>query len=143
MTAPTPTKIPAELLDVLERPNFVHLATLRKDGSPKLDPVWIGVRNDHTLVVGTGRGSLKTQNVLRDPRVALSVIDRDNPYREGQLRGVAEVVDDPDVAIMDEISRKYIGREFPMRGSNRVALVITVTQARFAELPFEHTPPAR
>jgi hypothetical protein len=57
-------------------------------------------------VIGSGRTSLKTQNVLRDPRVALSVIDMANPYEEGQVRGVASVVDDPDMAIMDRISHK-------------------------------------
>lgn len=140
---PQPKSIPTPLLELLERPNFVHLATLREDGSPKLDPVWVGVRDRHTLLVGTGRASLKTQNVLRDPRVAMSVLDEHDPYREGQLRGIAEVIDDPDVAIMDEISHKYTGKPFPRRGPDRVALVITVTHARYAELPFSHTPPER
>jgi len=141
MVHPSPKPLPPRLREILERPNFVHLATIRADGSPKLDPVWVGVRDDTTLLVGTGRSSLKTQNVLRDPRVALSVVDRDNPYLEGQMRGVATVIADPDVAIMDAISHKYIGTPFTMRGSDRVALVITITQARFAELPFRDTPP--
>jgi hypothetical protein len=75
--------------------------------------------------------------------VALSVIDMANPYEEGQVRGVASVVDDPDMAIMDRISHKYTGAPFPMRGDpeNRIAIVITVTQCRYAKLPFTHTPP--
>ncbi len=130
-----------ELLDLLRRPNFVHLATLREDGSPKLDPVWVDVVDEHTLAIGTGTNSLKAQNIRRDPRVALSVVDMHNPYEEGQVRGTAAVEADADLELMDRVSHKYIDAPFPMR-DERVALVITVTQSRYADLPFEHTPPA-
>jgi PPOX class probable F420-dependent enzyme len=138
-----PKAMPAALRALLERPNFVHLSTLRADGSPKVDPIWADVSDDHTIVIGSGRTSLKTRNVLRDPRVALSVVDMANPYEEGQVRGVASVVDDPDMAVMDRISHKYIGAPFPTRDdpANRIAIVITVTQCRYAKLPFSHTPP--
>ena len=127
-----PKAMPAALRALLERPNFVHLSTLRADGSPKVDPIWADVTDDHTIVIGSGRTSLKTRNLLRDPRVALSVVDMANPYEEGQVRGVASVVDDPDMAVMDRISHKYIGAPFPMRDdpANRIAIVITVTQCR-------------
>lgn len=133
----------ADLIALLNRPNFAHLATLRTDGSPKMDPVWVEVRDESTLAIGTGRLSVKTQNVLGDPRVALSVVDMHDPYEEGQLRGIARVEDDPDMTVMDRISHSYIGTPFPMRGdpANRVAIVITVTQSRYAKLDFAHTPP--
>ena len=137
------TSMSPQLIDLLRRPNFAHLATLRADGSPKLDPIWLDVVDEQHVVMATGRTSLKTQNVLRDPRVAISVVDKDNPYEEAQLRGTATVEPDVDMAIMDRISHKYTGRPFPMRDNleNRVALVVTVTQCRYADLPFEHTPP--
>lgn len=71
------------------------------------------------------------------------MIDKDDPYEEAQLRGTVSVEPDTDMAIMDRISNKYIGAPFPMRDNpeNRVALVVTVTQSRYASLPFEHTPP--
>ena len=139
---PDPKPMSAELRALLSRPNFVHLSTLRADGSPKVDPIWVDVIDDRTLAIGTGRTSLKTQNVLRDPRVALSVLEMDDPYEEGQLRGVADVRDDADMVIMDRISHKYIGALFPARDNlaNRVALIITVTQSRHSKLPFRHTP---
>ena len=133
----------ADLQALLRRPNFAHLATLRPDGSPKLDPIWLDVVDEHTVIMATGRTSLKTQNILRDPRVALSVIDKDNPYEEAQIRGVAAVEPDSDMAGMDAISHQYIGAPFPSRDhmENRVLLRVTVTQSRYAKLPFEHTPP--
>lgn len=138
-----PARMTSEILALLRRPNFAHLATLRPDGSPKLDPIWLDVVDDETVVMATGRTSLKTQNIRRDPRVAISVIDMDNPYEEAQLRGTATVEPDVDMAVMDRISHKYIGAPFPMRDNmdNRVVLRVAVTQCRYARLPFEHTPP--
>lgn len=147
MPTPGPSAASAiypELRTLLDRPNFVHLATIGPDGAPKLDPVWVDVFDDHTLRIGTGRRSLKARNVVRDPRVALSVVDNDNPYMEGQLRGPAELVDDTDMAIMDAISVKYTGAPFPFRDDmdERVVIVVTVTSARYHVVPLEHTPPA-
>ena len=135
----------AEIQALLNRPNFAHLATIRADGSPKLDPIWLDVVDDHTVVMATGRTSLKTQNILRDPRVAISVIDRDNPYEEAQLRGTVTVEPDREMTVMDRISHKYIGAPFPLRDNpdNRVALYVTITQCRYASLPFSDTPPSR
>ncbi len=143
MTTPTPTAMSAEAQELVRRLNFAHLATVRADGSPKLDPIWIDLVDSTTVIMATGRTSLKTQNILRDPRVAISIVDMDNPYEEMQLRGVAEVEPDPDMAAMDAISHKYTSKPFPMRDNleNRVVLRVTVTQSRYSNLPFEHTPP--
>jgi PPOX class probable F420-dependent enzyme len=132
-----------KVLALLSRPNFAHLSTLMPDGSPNTTPVWIGVRDDRILI-GSGEGSLKVRNLRRDPRLSLSVIDFHDPYEEVQIRGrVAEFRDDSKFEIMDEISRKYTGKEFPWRDpAGRVALIIEVEKARYTKLPFEYTPPA-
>lgn len=122
--------------------NFAHLSTLMADGSPQAAPVWVELDGDRILVA-TGEGSLKARNTRRDARVALSVVAYDNPYVEAQLRGrVAERWKDADFRIMDRISRKYTGKEFPMRQNpeQRVVLVIEVDRARFTRLPFTHAP---
>ncbi len=122
--------------------NFAHLATLMPDGSPQAAPVWVDLEGDRILVA-TGEGSLKAKNTKRDARVALSLVAYDNPYVEAQLRGrVAERWTDADFKIMDRISRKYVGKEFPMRDNpdQRVVLVIEIERARFVKLPFTHTP---
>ena len=132
-----------EIKQLLDRPNFAHLSTLMSDGAPQSVPVWVGREGDR-IVVCTGEGSLKARNTRRDPRVALSIVDAADPYREAQLRGrVVERRPDPALAVMDVISRKYTGKPFPFREpQGRVALVIEVDKARYAKLPFEHTPPA-
>ena len=131
-----------EIKQLVDRPNFAHLSTLMPDGSPQSVPVWVG-REGERILVCTGEGSLKAANTRRDPRVALSIVDFQNPYEEAQLRGrVVERRPDPDLRIMDPVSHKYTGKPFPMRGSEgRVALVIEIDKARYTKLPFAHTPP--
>jgi len=135
-------KLSEDAKKLIDRPNFAHLATLMPDGSPQSVPVWIGREGDH-IVVCTGEGSLKAKNTRRDPRVALSIVDVDNPYEEVQIRGrVIERRPDPELKIMDPISHKYTGKPFPMRSpEGRVALIIEVEKERYTKLPFLHTPP--
>lgn len=131
-----------EIKQLIDRPNFAHLATLMSDGAPQSVPVWVGREGDH-LVICTGEGSLKAKNTRGDPRVALSIVDFDNPYEEVQVRGrVIERRPDPDLKTLDSISHKYTGKPFPLRSPDgRVALVIEVVRARYTKLPFGHTPP--
>ena len=75
-----------DIKKLLDRPNFAHLSTLMPDGSPQSAPVWI-MREGDRILLGTGEGSLKARNTRRDPRVALSIVDMDDPYSEAQLRG--------------------------------------------------------
>lgn len=139
-----PEVLSAEAKTLIDRPNFAHLATLMPDGSPQSVPVWVGREGDR-LVVCTSEGSLKGRNTKRDPRVALSIVDGDNPYEEVQLRGrVVERRPDPKLEVIDGVSQKYIGKPFPMRGyEGRVALVIAIDKERFTKLPLQHTPPKR
>src|SRR2546427_12258854 len=105
--------------------NFAHLATLMPGGSPEAAPVWVDLEGDRILI-GTGEGSLKAKNTKRDARVALSLVAFDNPYVEAQLRGrVAERWTDAGFKIIDRISRKYVGKQFPRRHNphQREALV--------------------
>jgi PPOX class probable F420-dependent enzyme len=140
-----PAGLSADVRALLDEPNFAHLATLMPDGSPQSAPVWIDAEGDRILVA-TGEGSLKAKNTKRDPRVSLSIVAMDNPYREAQLRGrVVERRPDADFKIMDRISHKYTGKPFPMRANpeQRVVLVIEVLRARYVVLPFTHTPARR
>ena len=136
-----PEALNPELKALVDRPNFAHLSTLLPDGSPQNTPVWIG-RDGDRLVVCTGEQSLKARNTHRDPRVAVSIVDHDNPYEEAQLRGrVVEWRPDPELKVMDPISHKYTGKPFPFRDpKGRVALMIEIDKVRYAKLPFQHTP---
>ena len=111
-----------------------------RDGAPHVDPVWIDLEGD-TILVCSGAGSLKAKNTKRDPRVGLSVIAMDNPYKEAQLRGrVVEQRPDSDFTVIDRVSHKYTGKPFPFRDS--LVLVIAVERARYLTLPFDAVRPS-
>jgi PPOX class probable F420-dependent enzyme len=133
--------LPDEVRELCEGPNFGHLATTLPDGSPHTVALWIGVEGDQ-VVFFTQPGSRKARNLARDPRVALSVVDGENPYRGAHLRGrVARTIEgDEALAIIDRLSEKYTGAPFPMRSGT--VYVIECERAGFRELPFVHRPPA-
>ena len=130
-----------EIKTLIDGPNFAHLATLMPDGSPQSVPVWVGREREHLLIC-MSENSLKAKNMRRDPRVALTIIDFHDPYREVQLRGrVVERRPDNECKYIDAISQKYTAKPFPFRQpEGRVALVVEIEKARFTKLPFEHTP---
>jgi PPOX class probable F420-dependent enzyme len=117
---------------LLDEANYAHLATLMPDGSPKVDPVWVGREGDLVLVT-TDAKSLKAQNTTADPRVSLSITAIANPYEQLLVRGtVVEVRDDNDLRVLDMLSEAYIGMPFPRRRwSTRVVLVVSPTIARY------------
>jgi PPOX class probable F420-dependent enzyme len=129
-----------EVRALFDAPNYVHLSTIRKDGTPRNWVVWTAVEGDRLLVC-TGDTSLKAIDMMRNPAVGLSVTDRDNPYRMAAIQGrVVEVRDDSDGAIMDAISQSYTGEPFPMRGPGRVCFVIEPVRAGNRTLGFRHAP---
>jgi PPOX class probable F420-dependent enzyme len=136
-----PETLSPEVKNLIDRPNFAHLATLMPDGSPQSVPVWIG-REGERIVICTGEGSLKAKNTKRDPRVALSIVDFHNPYEELQIRGrVIGRRPEPELKTLDGYSHKYTGKPFPLRNPGQIALVIEVEKVRYEKLPFENTPP--
>jgi PPOX class probable F420-dependent enzyme len=132
--------LPDDVRALLDAANYVHLSTLRADGSPRNWVVWVGVEGDHLLVC-TGESTWKARDMRRDPRVGLSVVDLANPYRMAAVQGrVAEVRPDEDCRYMDRISVKYTGAPFPARGPGRVCFVIEVEKAGQRTLGFTHNP---
>jgi PPOX class probable F420-dependent enzyme len=131
MTGDLMTEMTAEVRRLLDRPNYAHLATLMPDGAPHSVPVWIAIEGDH-LAILTGPGSRKARNIERDPRVAISLIDVDQPHMSVVIRGqVVELVDgDRAWEIIDGISHKYIGQPYPLR-TGRIVFLIKPDHAQF------------
>jgi PPOX class probable F420-dependent enzyme len=123
-------ELAADVARLVEDVNYAHLATLLPDGAPHSVPVWVDREGDRIAVL-TGPGSRKARNVSRDPRVAISIIDHDQPYAPALIRGqVTEVLDGDDAwRIIDRIAHKYTGAPYPVR-SNRVVLLIEASHAQ-------------
>jgi PPOX class probable F420-dependent enzyme len=94
---------------LLEAPNFAHFVTLMKDGSPQVTPVWVDYDGEF-VIINTAEGRQKPRNLARDNRVALSVLDQEDPYKYIQIRG--NVVESTSEGARDHIEmlcRKYRG----------------------------------
>ncbi|MBM3658263.1 MAG: TIGR03618 family F420-dependent PPOX class oxidoreductase [Actinobacteria bacterium] len=133
---PVPSELSPRAREMLTQANFGHLATLMPGGEPKVDPVWVGLDGTRILVA-TDAKSLKARNVDADARVALSVTAFDDPYEQLLVRGVvAEVRPDDDLAVLDEMSLRYLGTPFPRRRwSSRVVLVVDPVVVRHYSSP--------
>ena len=109
---------------LIEGANYAHLATLLPSGAPHSVPMWAGLENGHIAVM-TSPNSRKARNLERDPRVALSITDHDRPLVMATVRGrVTERVDgDRGWAIIDRLSRKYIGQPYPLRTDRVIYLI--------------------
>ena len=79
-------QIPKSHADILDKPSFAHLSTLMSDGSPQASAVGVDTVGP-LIVVNSADGRLKDRNIRRDPRVAISVVDREYPYRSLMIRG--------------------------------------------------------
>jgi PPOX class probable F420-dependent enzyme len=111
----------------IEAPNLAFLATVMEDGSPQVSPVWIAMEDDK-ISFNTALGRLKERNMRRDPRVAISVANRDDIYDRVTIRGRVIEMTDGEVAErqIDDLARKYLGTDYPWRkpGENRLKVVV-------------------
>jgi PPOX class probable F420-dependent enzyme len=110
---------------MLAAPNLAHLATVLPDGAPHVVPVWVGVDDADRILFLTDPATAKGRNVVRDPRVALSLTPADRPNTMLHVRGRVVDIRDDDAgwAIIDALAQKYLGTPYPLR-SDRAAYVI-------------------
>ena len=136
-------ELPPEVRELFDGPNYAHLATMMADGSPNSTAIWAGLEGD-TVVFFSQVGSLKARNMERDPRVAVSITDHENPYKTAQLRGTLVEVRDAEAAheLADALALKYTGEPFPYKPPTSRLYVVEVEKVRSTELPFAHRPSA-
>ncbi len=116
----------ADVRQLAAEPNFAALTTLFEDGTPQTQVMWVGADDDHVLI-NTEVHRAKYQNVQGDPRVTVTIWDRENPYRYAEVRGrvVDEVGGDEARDHIDQLSQRYFGRDYPNEvQSERVILKV-------------------
>jgi len=116
--------------------NLVFIATIMKDGSPQLSPVWADYEDGY-IFVNTAEGRLKHKNVLRDPRIAISVTSQNNPLDMTTVRGqVVEIIPDYDYVHINKLTKKYMGVEnYPFRQEGEKRIVLKIKPEKVFVLP--------
>jgi PPOX class probable F420-dependent enzyme len=119
--------IPEKYQDILQKKAFAQLATLMPDGSPQVSPVWFDFDGTNILV-NTAKGRVKDQNMRRDKRVSVDIMDPDNPYRHVSIRGrVVDVTENGADAHIDKLAKKYIGQDkYPYRANGEVRVIFKI-----------------
>ncbi|MGD1838877.1 MAG: PPOX class F420-dependent oxidoreductase [Nitrososphaeraceae archaeon] len=122
-------KIDEKTLELLNGPNFASIATLMKDGSPQVTPVWIDVDQfNNYILVNTAKGRVKERNIDRDNRVAMSIFDSQNPYNFVSIRGkVIEKTTNKADHHIDSLTQKYLGiKKYPYRKSDEQRIILKI-----------------
>ena len=107
---------------LINRPVLANVATVDEHDHPQLTPVWIDLE-DGELVFNTAKGRAKDRNLARNPSVAVSVVDPDDPYNVVVVRGTVEPTEEGADAHIDSLAKKYLGVEkYPMRQPGEVRI---------------------
>ena len=121
---------------LLNGKNLVFLATTMADGSPQVTPVW-GNFADSYILINTAEGRIKHKNILRDPRVAISVVDVKNPLDMTSIRGeVVEILPDYEYKHADFLTKQYVGKEkYPFKQLDEKRITLKIEPKKIFVLP--------
>jgi PPOX class probable F420-dependent enzyme len=130
-----PAAIPSNYRDLFSKRAFASLATLMPDGHPQVTPVWCDL-DDGYVTFNSARGRQKDRNVRRDPRVTMTLLDPDNPYRYLEIRGrVVEIAEQGADAHIDKLAKKYMGVDkYPNRQLGEVRVIYKVEPQHFTTM---------
>ena len=125
-----------KIIDLFCTKNLVFIATLMNDGSPQLSPVWANYEDGYILI-NTAEGRIKHKNVLRDPRVAVSVVSKDNPLDMTTIRGIVEeLIPDYEYKHADKLTQQYMGREhYPFKRDDEKRVILKIKPNKVFVLP--------
>jgi len=121
---------------LFQQKNLIFISTINSDGSPQLTPVWGDYDGEHVLV-NTAEGRLKHKNVLRDPRVAISVVDHGNPLNMTTIKGkVIEIIPDYDYIHANKLTKQYMGiDEYPFKRDGEKRIIFKIKPVKIFVMP--------
>ncbi len=123
--------IPESHEDLLESNALAHVATIGPEGEPQVNPVWFGW-DGARLKFSQTKKRQKYRNLGREPRIAISIVDPENPYRYLEVRGrVDRIEEDPNLDFINSMAKKYLGAdEYPNHQPGDERVVIHVEPLR-------------
>ncbi|WP_433274326.1 TIGR03618 family F420-dependent PPOX class oxidoreductase [Pseudonocardia xinjiangensis] len=125
MSAESTPGLPPEIVEMLGNPNPAVIGTIRRNGAPVTVATWYLYRHER-IVVNMDAGRRRLDHIRQDPRVSLTVLDRDDWGTHVSMQGRLTLLDDHDLRDIDEIARHYTGQAYPQRDRPRVTGVLDI-----------------
>lgn len=126
-----PIALPQPVRTLLEDKAYGHVVTLNAKGQPRLTMVWMDVDGDEVLF-NTAEGRKKTQDLRRDPRVIVSVQDRNNPQAYAVFHGKARITEEGARAHIDKLARRFLGVDKYPGPSTETRLLVRISVDRIS-----------
>ncbi len=119
-------KLSSQDLELLREPQIANVATVMSDGTPQVTPVWIDTDGENVLF-NTAKGRVKHRNLVRNPKVAISVVDGNDHFRTVVVRGTATFVEEGADAHIDALAKKYLGVDvYPGHRDDEQRIIVKV-----------------
>jgi len=131
------------VIKIIKDKNFAFLGTLMKDGRPQVSPIWIDIdnNNNNNILFNTAQGRIKHKNISRDPRVSLSLVDKNNPYSMVTIQGI--VIEQTTIGAdehIDKLAKKYLNIDrYPSHSPSIKRVICKIKPEKMYYLPPRYT----
>lgn len=130
------------VIKIIKDKNFAFLGTIMKDGRPQVSPIWIDIDdNNNILLFNTAQGRIKHKNISRDPRVSLSLVDKNNPYSMVTIQGT--IIEQTTIGAdehIDKLAKKYLNIDrYPSHSPSIKRVICKIKPEKMYYLPPRYT----
>ena len=113
-------------ITLLGEKHIALVASVMADGSPQITPVWVETDGE-TVSFNTAEGRVKHRNLVRNPAVAIAVVDGSNDYRWVAVRGRAELTTEGADEQIDRLAKKYLDADsYPFRNPEETRVTVRI-----------------
>ena len=130
------------VIKIIKDKNFAFLGTIMKDGRPQVSPIWIDIDDNNNIILfNTAQGRIKHKNISRDPRVSLSLVDKNNPYSMVTIQGT--VIEQTTIGAnehIDKLAKKYLNIDrYPSHSPSITRVICKIKPEKMFYLPPRYT----
>ena len=130
------------VVKIIKDKNFAFLGTIMKDGRPQVSPIWIDIDDNNNIILfNTAQGRIKHKNISRDPRVSLSLVDKNNPYSMVTIQGT--VIEQTTIGAdehIDKLAKKYLNIDrYPSHSPSITRVICKIKPEKMYYLPPRYT----
>lgn len=130
------------VIKIIKDKNFAFLGTIMKDGRPQVSPIWIDIDDNNNIILfNTAQRRIKHKNISRDPRVSLSLVNKNNPYSMVTIQGT--VIEQTTIGAdehIDKLAKKYLNIDrYPSHSPSIKRVICKIKPEKMYYLPPRYT----